>query len=78
MKDMKNDPLAITTIHAVKGGLTGLVCATAFYYLISGLSSVLPAVSGAENGMPPLQIAMMAGSVFGAIFGGIVGLRKSR
>ena len=78
MKDMKNDPLAITTIHAVKGGLMGLVCGIVFFYLIAGLSSVLPVVSGTQPGMPPIQIAMMAGSVFGAIFGGIVGLRKTR
>lgn len=74
----KQDSFVITTLHAMKGGLTGLVCGIVFFYLIALLSSVLPAVSGAEAGMPPIQVAMIGGSLLGAVLGGMVGMRASR
>ncbi|TAK03795.1 hypothetical protein EPO34_01365 [Patescibacteria group bacterium] len=74
--DLKRDPLTVTTIHAVLGGLIGMVCGILFLYLIIGLASVLPGGEPGVEGLP-VQIAMIGGSVLGAILGGMVGLRKS-
>lgn len=79
MQDLKRDPLVVTAVHSFLGALGGMLSAIVFLYLIMGIGSLLPTYGTEEmGGGPPPFVAMAAGSVVGAILGGVVGLRKSK
>jgi hypothetical protein len=73
--DLKGDPLFITTKYAIAGAFGGMIMGAVYLYVILGLGSLLP---GTNHGGPPVEAAMIAGCVVGAILGGVVGIRKSR